>query len=636
LQRGVKTLDILTPLCNNPPEMFLLPGMRAFLHTIAAVSLLAGASPAQTTRSYPVVALQGEAAPSISPTATYGIVGIQPRIGPNGHIVFGSSVTNGTGNYAILTGLPGAIAKLAVSNDPTPGRPGETLDIFNTSSSAPNWICEDGNAAFMTKTQPSGDNGIWMGKPGNLQAVAIANHAAPGIPDATFADASSFLFQTNGAGHLALRGFLQGPGITSSNDSAVWVGKVGDLSLVAREGSPAANLGPGVIFNDFTFSTFSLNSHGQLCLVAGVSTHPLTANTSLFLGNRNGLTKILQKGEAIAGFPGLSWDALLKPHHNDDGAFLIDSTPIPGGKRSLFTRANNGTVTRIAEETAIAPGAGSQTWANFFSSDPSLAGNNQAVFGAGLNPGANSDRDGIWIVSNGSPRLVAKKGDAAPGLVGQTFVSFTSDNQAPAVNKHGMVVFQGATNTGVNGIWRWHNGDLRLLLAVGDFLQIGPGDTRRVLSFSVKLGSGGQSGVPSGFNDRGQLVLRATFNTGALGTAIILINDILDPDGDGIDSLLEEAFGGNPEDPTDGNRQNVRLRKTGNDMKVVFPRRTDASFQYVVQTSGGFDPWSDLDVVPQLSPDQSGLLPGTERVEVPIPSGEVRLFSRLRVTRLAP
>jgi hypothetical protein len=477
-------------------------------------------------------------------------------------------------------------------------------------------------------------NGVWMGKPGNLQEVAIVNNPVPGIPDATFINFPGFLFQANGEGHLALRGFFEGTGITAANDSAVWIGKVGDLALVAREGGPAANLGSSVTFNDLTFNSFSLNSHGQLCLIAGVSTHPLSNNTSLFLGNRNGLTKILQKGEAITGSPGLAWNTFGKPHQNDDGAIVIESTPTPGGKPSFFTRANNGTITRIAEETAAAPGAAGLAWAGFFYSDPSLAGNNFAVFGAGLNPGATFDRDGIWVASGGATRLVAREGDSAIGLAGQTFAAFGSDNTGPAINKHGTVVFHAVTNTGVNGIWRWRGGDLHLLLTRGDFIEVGPGDTREVTSFSVKLGSGGQSGVPSGLNDRGQLVVKVSFKFGS--TAIILINDILDQDGDGIDSLLEEAFGGNPDDPADGAGQRIRLQTSGSDMKVVFPRRTDGSFEYVVETSEGMGGWSEHTATPVLSSDQSGLLPETERVEVPIPSGADRLFTRVRVVRVSP
>lgn len=611
--------------------------MRTNLLPIAACLLMAGACSGQVTRGYQVVALQGAAAPGLSPSATYGIFNGEPRIGPNGHLIFSGGLGNNDSRGPVIwSGLPDSIGKLAASNDPTPGRPGETMDIFGTSTSTPYWICEDGTAAFLTKTIPSNNNGIWMGKPGDLQEVAIVGNPVPGIPDATFAATQGFLFQANGEGHLALRAFIQGTGITSANDSALWIGKVGDMALVAREGSPAANLGPTVTFNDFTFNSFSLNRHGQLCFISGVSTQPLTNNTSLFLGDRNGLIKILQKGEAITGYPGLAWNTFEKPHQNDDGTFLIESTPTPGGKRSFFTRTKTGTVTRIAEETKVAPGAGTQTWARFFYSDPVLAGNGFSAFGAGLDPGSNFDKDGIWVASGGTTLLVAKKGDAAPGLAGQTFASFANEDAAPAANKRGTLVFQAITNTGTDGIWLWHQGDLRLLLAEGDFLQIGPGDTRRVNAFSVKLGSGGQSGVPSGFNDRGQLVLRTTFNTGALGTAIILINDILDQDGDGIDSVLEEAFGGNPMDPNDGSGQRIRLQRSGSNMKVVFPRRTDGTFHYVVETSESLGGWSGLVSLPQLSSDQSGLLPGTERVEVAIPSGEERLFTRVRVARVSP
>ncbi|MDE0595743.1 MAG: hypothetical protein OSB65_10900 [Roseibacillus sp.] len=46
----------------------------------AAAMLLSGTLFSQVTRRYEVVALQGEAAPSTGPTATYGIFGVDPRI----------------------------------------------------------------------------------------------------------------------------------------------------------------------------------------------------------------------------------------------------------------------------------------------------------------------------------------------------------------------------------------------------------------------------------------------------------------------------------------------------------------------------------------------------------------------------
>ncbi|MFM7182527.1 MAG: choice-of-anchor tandem repeat NxxGxxAF-containing protein [Verrucomicrobiales bacterium] len=610
--------------------------MRTKLLTIAATFLMVGASPGQVTRAYPVVALQGAATPSISPTATYGGLGGEPRIGQGGHVVFGGFVgNNGSNDYAIWTGQPGAIAKLAVRNDPAPGRIGGLLDVFYKNTSAPYWVCPDGTVAFESRVSTVNDDGIWMGTPGNLQEVAIVNNPVPGIAGATFKGFPGIVFQANGQGHLALRAYMQGTGITTNNDSGVWIGKVGDMALIAREGTQAANLGPTVVFNDLNNISFSLNAHGQLCLIAGVSTRSLTQNTSLFLGDRNGLTRILEQGNPIVGFSPLSWNTFGKPRLNNHGTVLLETTPTTGGQRSFFTRKSNGTVTRLAEETAEPPGSAGQSWAGFFFSNPALGGNDFAVLGTGLNPGwTNSAKDGIWIASGNVTRLVSRKGDVAQGLAGQTFNDYAPGLQGPAVNSSGTVVFQATTNTGVNGIWFWRNEDLRLLLAPGDFIKISPGDTREVTSFSVKLGSGGQSGVPSGLNDRGQLVVKVGFKFGT--TAIILINNILDQDGDGLDSLLEEAFGGSPNNPSDAVSQQSRLQRTGTTLKLLFPRRTDGSFQYVVETSEVLGGWSDLTATPVLSADQSGLLPGTERVEVPIPSGEDRLFTRVRAMKVSP
>ena len=116
-------------------------------------------------------------------------------------------------------------------------------------------------------------------------------------------------------------------------------------------------------------------------------------------------------------------------------------------------------------------------------------------------------------------------------------------------------MFRATTMGGEDGLWSWQaGGSPELLLARGDFLDLGRGDVRRVADFAVKLGSGGQSGEPSALNDCGQLVFKAVFNSGALGTAVMMIEDINDCDGGGLRSVLEEAFGGDLSDPADDQR----------------------------------------------------------------------------------
>lgn len=597
--------------------------------------------PGQETRHYKVVALQGEPAGSAGRNAVYGIFGVDPRIGPNGHVVFGGFVNNnGAANYAIWTGLPGEIRALAVQGDEVPGRSEETLDVFFGSSGAPYWICDDGSVGFQARLSPSNDVGYWLGMPGALEEVAITNNPVPGVPGATFKAIPPGLgFLANGESEVMLKGTMQGGGTTPENDTAVWAGTPGELEILAREGDQAPGLPSAVRFSDLNFthlsSQMSLNSRREYCLSAGIETGSPGNNRALFVGSRSGFTKVLQKGDRIPGHESL-WASFDKPRLNNVGTVFFEDSPL-GGARSFFTREASGAVYLAAREQENPPGDRTATWDQFFFSKPALGGNNQVAFNAGLAPGANFDKDGTWVSSGAVTRLVARVGDDAPGFPGQSFTEFQWINfhRAPAVNSRGTVIFRAKTSGGADAMWRWRDGESALLLAVGDFLDLGGGDVRRVADFSVKLGSGGQSGEPSAFNDCGQLVFRAAFNSGGLGTAVILIEDVGDCDGDGVDGLLEEAFGGDPHDPSDGAGVLPRVRKDGAELVLVFLRRTDDSFTYGVERSGSLRTWQPSGLVPVIAADQSGVPDGAERVEVAIPLAGSADHLRVRVTRAA-
>jgi hypothetical protein len=351
------------------------------------------------------------------------------------------------------------------------------------------------------------------------------------------------------------------------------------------------------------------------------------------------VTAILRKGDAIShpSLSGLTWGAFDKPRLNNAGSLLFESSPMPGGTRSFFLRHADGRIDLIAEENAVAPGSGGTTWRHLFFSKPILSGNNFVAFNAGLDPAPNFDRDGIWFARHGTTNLVVHKGESAAGLPGQTFNEFQwhTTHRGPAVTSNGAVVFRARTNTGTDGLWLWQAGHSRLLLQVGDFLALGNGDVRRVADFSVKLESGGQSGEPSCLNDRGELVFRAAFNTGALGTAIIMIRNVLDRDSDGVDNLLEEAFGGDPDDSSDGRSLLPVVESDGTTLELTFLRRTDGSFTYTVEASGDLAHWSALGAAPLLTADQSELPPLTERVAVTLRINGAS-YLRVRVTWTGP
>src|SRR4051812_5053700 len=80
-----------------------------------------------------------------------------------------------------------------------------------------------------------------------LRTVALSGQSASGTGGASF---NAFDFPViNSSGHVAIRGFLNHDGVTTStNDQGIWSESVGSLSLVIRTGVHAPGTPDGVNF----------------------------------------------------------------------------------------------------------------------------------------------------------------------------------------------------------------------------------------------------------------------------------------------------------------------------------------------------------------------------------------------------
>src|SRR5205823_3100412 len=124
-------------------------------------------------------------------------------------------------------------------------------------SAAAKYFNAAGQAAFAALLSDGG-NGVWTGAPGGLQLLARDGQAAPGTT-ATFTSVTG-LRSLNGNGSVAFTGGLTGAGVTSGNDTGVWVGSLGSLQLLAREGSNA----PGTPADFASPSQSLLNNAGTV------------------------------------------------------------------------------------------------------------------------------------------------------------------------------------------------------------------------------------------------------------------------------------------------------------------------------------------------------------------------------------
>lgn len=264
---------------------------------------------------------------------------------------------------------------------------------------------------------------------------------------------------------------------------------------------------------------------------------------------------------------------------------------------------------------------------------PMLGGAGTAAFVAGLGLQENFHRDGVWIHHQRELRLVARKFQPAPGDPGETFLDLggASHGEGPAVTEDGVVVFWSETSDRKHGLWRWHAGDLQPLILDDDLIEWRDGEKKTVIANDAKLGGTGQSGGPSGLNDRGQLVFRVFLSGGV--DAVLMIDNVMDRDGDGVECLVEEAFGGDPDDPTDGRSASPTWSAGAGRFAVSYLQRNDGAFDYGVECSPDLEEWIPVDAIPSPSGDTGNVLPGTTRMVVGVPRGDRQLYFRMRVTR---
>lgn len=139
---------------------------------------------------------------------------------------------------------------------------------FGTPSLAPGF--GQGGAFAFTTTLAGGtvttadDNAVFLGGLGGSQLVHREGAPAPGLPGVQMgvalptATCSDFE-----GGSVAFFCTLTGAGVTTANDQALWLGRPGQLRLLAREGDPAPGFAgaPGVLA-----ATFGPIVPGSVCL----------------------------------------------------------------------------------------------------------------------------------------------------------------------------------------------------------------------------------------------------------------------------------------------------------------------------------------------------------------------------------
>ncbi|MFN3168393.1 MAG: choice-of-anchor tandem repeat NxxGxxAF-containing protein [Phycisphaeraceae bacterium] len=330
------------------------------------------------------------------------------------------------------------------------------------------------------------DRGIWSANRGGSAGLLVrsgdaAPNAADGVRFQNFEDP-----QISETGTVVFNGALYysvfdppGP-VDSTNNTGYWsVGPTGPTTQIVREGDPIPN-NPG-----FTFSNFSgvpaINGSGQVAFNTRVGD-----KSSIWTNASGALAEVARRDQQLPGFAqGAEFFLLFRPHLTDAGEVIfqarIDGNTIDFRNEDGIWSDRAGTLAPRMRTGEPAPGTPAGTrFIDLSLGSPLTNAAGDFVFqseliGTGVNP--DNDR-GIWSNINDDLRLVARKGDPAPGTEpGVVFEGFSVTD----FDDDGFVAINGAlTGPGVDGgnylgVWSDVGGNGLQLVARED--QPAPGTT---------------------------------------------------------------------------------------------------------------------------------------------------------------
>lgn len=353
-------------------------------------------------------------------------------VGLGGFLAPSSPVINNAGQVGFIVGLAGAgvtpatngaiyrndgssVVQIAREGQPNPAGFGAFVEFGSLTL---NGI---GNMGFFARlggagVHPSNDQGLYVANGATIVPVVQEGQPTPAGPGA-FAGFSPTI-ALNDAGQVAFLASLDGDGVTSYNNSALYRSEEVDAVQIARTGQ-AAPSGPG----QFTrLGSFTLSDAGEVAFLATLGGEGVDSSNyeGLYRSDGSAVVPIARVGDALTAGPGsyrdLSFPTFL-PMINDSGevAFLaelggvgVDST----NDRGLY-RSDGFSTVEIARAGQKVP-SGHGEFARFLFGVPTLNQNGQVAFSAGIEgDGVDSRNDeGLFLYDDRFGLLtIARTGD---------------------------------------------------------------------------------------------------------------------------------------------------------------------------------------------------------------------------------
>lgn len=448
--------------------------------------------------TFQIVAKSGSGGPNAPGTSApfNSLVG-NPVMDNQGDVAFFGQISSGGAKNGLWAGPPSAFFKVILQGDAVPGTSAGVV-YASVNDTARNWvIAPDGG--FMVAQTVTG-TGITTSN----DTVVLAGYPSSGL---------GLVAQEGGTyGHLAAGDIYLRSGLMlafsqfngSSSSYGIWSGTPGHISQIMAVGTSIQ--GGGTLANSFSRS-FGLTETGEIYA-------EFTGNTSVFHGVASQLpTRAWSSGgpSPIAGknFTSSFSDLYYAPsmgvgfRNLITGSQSIFCTGTEGTLKSVILRTDAfGTIGEVqqCESYTVAAGGGILARVTLNQSvPPANSTNNQLL--AYIPPG-----QGL-----AQAKVVARSGDAVPGVPGAVFIGFNGASFAYTLNANGLAVaelqFSGAGIDSGNdyGIFVWDpaNETLQLVTRLGVPQDFGTG-ALSVSELSFRGGPSATMGLCNGLNDLNQ------------------------------------------------------------------------------------------------------------------------------------
>jgi hypothetical protein len=504
-----------------------------------AAGVLAAARAAEPVPAFSKIAETADKAAGLPAAIRYSAIEM-PMVDGAGTFLFaaqldGGSPPAGIHDSGVFLGRRGALQLVAHAGDIAPGTGGLLWsDLLNVDE----LLRPGGRVAFsgeVAGADTAHDGGFWAGKIGSLALVAREGDPAPGTT-VTYASAGRYFqgqlhLAMNDSGTVAFRAKLAGTGVTTANDTALFAGTPGALSLVARLGGVAPDAGAATFTKPGTesFSPPSINSSGKILFRGHLTGTGVTATDAdaIWLGDPAAPTIALRGGQTVSG-PAIPPNSKLiglgaePPVLNDAGQILFESSAFDGANLTQAVWVGTpGAFAPIAVSGASVPGdSQGATFAGLYE-HLRLNPSGQAAFHALLSSSA-SDW-GLYAWNGVALRGLARTGDQAPGMPpGEKFGTLPGGDVF--INSAGKVLFRWTTSpSSIAGVWLADatTGDVQLVARTDVNASVNvDGTPEHIIDLTIYNGPDTAGSAPDGrsspLGDDGTYALVAQFLDGNL------------------------------------------------------------------------------------------------------------------------